>query len=322
MPRDLLALRFLIVAGKGGVGRTTVAAALATLAAARGRRTLLVQVNAKDRLGVILGGPPVGELVVNVRPNLDCVNMNPTAALRQYGLMILRYESLYRAVLENRMVKGFLRAIPGLDDYSMLGKAWWHAVDQRGPDGRPRYDLVILDAPATGHAVTMLRLPQAILDTVPEGPLTQTARRVRELLHDAALTAMIIVTLAEDLPVSEARDLYNANERLLKIPLWAVVVNQLWPAVDRDGVAGIVGALERHGCAGDDPVLRPLCERARVGRARRQLNDRHLERLAIEVPVTQLYVPTIFRPSFGPTELAEVAAALAPQLASLGGEEP
>ncbi|HEY3359809.1 MAG TPA: ArsA-related P-loop ATPase [Polyangia bacterium] len=321
--RDLFSARFVIVAGKGGVGRTTVAAALATLAARRGKRTLLAQVNAKDRLTVLLGGTPVGDTVTTVQPNLDAVNMNPAAALRQYGLMILRYEAIYKAVLENRMVKGFLRAIPGLDDYSMLGKAYWHATEERDGAGRHKYDLVIFDAPATGHAVTMLRLPQAILETVPEGPLTQTARRVSELMHDAARTAMVIVTLAEDLPVSEARDFYRANEELLKLPLSAIVVNQLWPRVfdEVSGPGAVFRQLEKTGCGVGDPMLGPLCERARTAHERRRLNDRYLERLAIEVPVPQLHLPYLFRPQFGAAELTDLAGVLDEQLAALQAED-
>ena len=311
MPRDLLSLRMIVVAGKGGTGRTTVAAALALVAARRGRRTLLAQVNAKDRLGTLLG-VPVGEQVVPVREHLDAVNMNPTAALREYGLMILRYETIYKAVLENRMIKGFLRAIPGLDDYSMLGKAWWHTTEVNGA-GRPKYDLVVVDAPATGHAVTMLRLPQAILDTVPEGPLTATARRVRELMTDAAQCALLVVTLAEDLPVAEAIDLYRQNEQLLKMPLGAVVVNQLWPD-DFGGDESIFGAIERTGCGHADPVLAPLCERAHVTRSRRRLNEQYLEKLRQSIPVPQLRLPRLFQPQFGAAELRTLEDVLAAQL--------
>jgi len=311
MPRDLLSLRMIVVAGKGGTGRTTVAAALALVAARRGRRTLLAQVNAKDRLGTLLG-VPVGEQVVPVREHLDAVNMNPTAALREYGLMILRYETIYKAVLENRMIKGFLRAIPGLDDYSMLGKAWWHTTEENAA-GRPKYHLVVVDAPATGHAVTMLRLPQAILDTVPEGPLTKTARRVHELLGDASRCAMLLVTLAEDLPVAEAIDLHHQNEQLLKIPLGAVVANQLWPA-DFDGGDGIYEVLERSGCAHADAVLEPLCERARITHARYQLNQHYLEVLRREILAPLWRLPLLFRPTFGTAELEEIADLLAAQL--------
>jgi anion-transporting ArsA/GET3 family ATPase len=311
MSRELLGLRFVVVAGKGGTGRTTVAAALAQLAARRGRRTLLAQVNAKRGLETLLG-VPVGEQVVRVGERLDAVNMNPAAALHQYGLMVLRYETIYKAVLENRMIKGFLRAIPGLDDYSMLGKAWWHTTEEDTP-GHLKYDLVVLDAPATGHAVTMLRLPQAILDTVPEGPLTNTARRVRELLTDASQCALLVVTLAEDLPVAEAIDLYQQNERLLRIPVGAVVVNQLWPD-DFSGDENIFGCIERTGCMHADPVLAPLCERARVTRARRRLNEQHLEQLRQGIPAPQLKIPLLFRPQFGAAELREVSDALAAQL--------
>jgi anion-transporting ArsA/GET3 family ATPase len=315
MSRDLLALRFLVVAGKGGTGRTTVATALALLAARRGRRTLLAQVNAKSRLEPLLG-VPVGEQVVRVRERLDAVNMNPTAALHEYGLMVLRYETIYKAVLENRMIKGFLRAIPGLDDYSMLGKAWWHTTEADAR-GRPKYDLVVLDAPATGHAVTMLRLPQAILDTVPEGPLTKTARRVHELLTDASQCALLVVTLAEDLPVAEAVDLHHQNEKLLKLPLAAVVVNQLWPD---DFGGGIFGTIERSGCAHADAVLEPLCARARITRSRRRLNELYLETLRQEIPAPQLHLPLLFRPSFGAEELEDIADLLDAQLPPGNGE--
>jgi len=231
--------------------------------------------------------------------------------------MVLRYETLYKAVLENRMIKGFLRAIPGLDDYSMLGKAWWHTTETDAA-GRLKYDLVVLDAPATGHAVTMLRLPQAILDTVPEGPLTKTARRVRELLTDASQCAMLLVTLAEDLPAAEAIDLHRQNERLLKVPLGAVVVNQLWPG-DFDGGGSIYGVLERSGCAHADPVLEPLCERARITRARRLLNERYLETLRQEIRAPQVRLPRLFRPTFGAAELDEIADQLATQLPPANG---
>src|SRR5262249_7903683 len=159
------------------VGRTTIAMALAVHLAGRGRRTLFYQANAKGRHTDLLGGPPPGEEIRQVRDNLWTVNTNAAAALHEYGLMVLRYEAVYRMVMENRVSRALVRAIPGLDDYSILGKLWYHTTEE--VRGHPRFDTIVFDAPATGHAVTMLRIPHSILEAVPDGPLTRDAVKVR-----------------------------------------------------------------------------------------------------------------------------------------------
>ena len=202
-------MRFIVIGGKGGVGRTTVSAALATVLARQGKRVLLAHVRTQLRMDRLLGCGVIDETIRHVEPNLWAVNMNPRAALRERGMMVLKLESVYRAVMENRLVKHFLRAIPSLDEYSMLGKAWFHTTEQR-PDGTPRFDTVIFDGPATGHLLTMLRIPQVTLETVPDGPLTADASLIRDLLVDPVRTALWIVTLAEEIPVTEAEDLLRA----------------------------------------------------------------------------------------------------------------
>ena len=159
---DLLDKRLVLVLGKGGVGRSTVAAAIAAAAAKRGRRTLLFQANASDRFGDLLGGGTVVQTSpTRLRDNLYAVNTNPSVALEEYGLMILKFRRVYRMVFENRVTKYFLRAIPGLDEYSILGKAWYHTTEQ--DSGRPSWDNVVFDMPASGHTLSMLRIPRAIL---------------------------------------------------------------------------------------------------------------------------------------------------------------
>src|SRR4051812_1899794 len=151
---SLLERRFIVLSGKGGVGRTTVAAALARAAADAGKRVLIAQASAAERLGRLFGRfGPVGTAVVTLAPGIEAVNMTPQSALHEYIIMMLRSELVYRALFENRAVRGFLGAIPGLDAYAMLGKAWWHTTEVLpGLPARPRYDLVILDGPASGHA--------------------------------------------------------------------------------------------------------------------------------------------------------------------------
>ena len=167
--------KFLFVVGKGGVGKTTVSAALALAAVKAGKRVLVAQCNAKDRMGRLLSVDPIGPQIRQVAPGLDAVNMEPQAALEEYGLMVLKVRALYKLVFENRFVSAFLRGTPGLEAWAMLGKAQHHALEQ--VHGQDRYDLVIVDAPATGHGLDLLRVPKVIVHVAPPGLLRREAER-------------------------------------------------------------------------------------------------------------------------------------------------
>ena len=159
----------MIVTGKGGVGKSTVSAALALLAARAGKRVLVCEVNAQERVAPLLGAPRTGGTVREALPGLFTVNVTPHDAMREYGIMVLRFKAIYDAVFENRLVRYFLRVVPSLAELVVLGKIL-HEV-RAEERGRPRWDLVVVDAPATGHAVQLLRVPSALVDTVPGGPL-------------------------------------------------------------------------------------------------------------------------------------------------------
>ena len=147
----MIDLKFVIVSGKGGVGRTTVAATLARVAAAAGKRVLVAESTTTDRLARMFGhSEPLPSKITTLAPGIDAVNVTPASSMQEYGVKILRSELVTRAVFENRAVRGLLSAIPGLDGYAILGKVWWHTTET--VDGRPRYDLVIFDGPASGHA--------------------------------------------------------------------------------------------------------------------------------------------------------------------------
>ncbi|MSP60950.1 MAG: hypothetical protein EXR72_11515 [Myxococcales bacterium] len=309
----LLDLRLIIVAGKGGVGRTTVAAALASAAARRGKRVLLAQTKSKERLSKLLGGPRVESEVVQVRERLWAVNITPEAALREYGLMILKSSLVYRAVFENRLAKAFIRAIPGVEDYSMLGKVWFHTTEEEG--GRPRYDLVILDGPATGHAITLLQVPQAILEAVPEGPLTRDARSAQDLLSDGKRTRMALVTLAEDLPVNETIELSVRAREQVGIHLGPLIVNQLYPPRFVSGPSARALDLLPERC--DDEPLDALLQRSRIAQRRRAMNDRYLEKLRTSLPLGQAHLPYLFAPDFGAETLDDLSLRLEAQLLQL-----
>jgi Mrp family chromosome partitioning ATPase len=299
--------RFLVLSGKGGVGRTTVAAALARAAANTGRRVLIAQASAAERLGRLFGHPgAVGTDITTLAPGVDAVNMTPQSALHQYGLMVLHSELVYRALFENRAVRGFLGAIPGLDAYAMLGKAWWHTTELVG--GRPRYDLVILDGPASGHATLMLRIPQAILDAMPKGPLARDARAIRALLSDPARAALVIVTLAEDLPARETAELAAAARGPLGISLGPVIVN----AVPTDALSDpqVAGVLDPLAPPTGNPALDATLRMAASVRAHRRVADEVLERLRKDPGQPLLTLPRLATADIGPEQIALLAARL------------
>jgi len=303
--------RLVLVVGKGGVGRSTVAAAIAGECARRGKRTLLFETNANDRFGAYFDKPPVGTQIVELAPNLHAVNTNPAAALEEYGLMILKFRSVYEMVFENRVTKAFLRAIPGLDDYALLGKCWYHSTEEKR--GQPVWDTIVFDLPASGHSVSMLRVPQVIVDTVPEGPLTRDARTVKELLADPARTAAVLVTLAEEMPVNEAIEL-EAKLGALGIVPQHVIANQIYPAhFVAPPVAKVVDAL-----AADAQLASPLRElatHAELARDRRALNDRYLTELARRTRVKVTELPLVFAPQLEQVHVRQLGAILATTLA-------
>jgi anion-transporting ArsA/GET3 family ATPase len=314
MATPLLDLRFVILSGKGGVGRTTVAAALARAAAARGKRVLVAQTDAVERLGHMLGHPtPVPATVTSLAPGISAVNMTPRESLHEYGLMVLRYEAVYRALFDNRFVRGFLSAIPGLDAHAMLGKAWWHTTEVEAGHGRlagrPKYDLVILDGPASGHAAAMLRIPRSIAEAVPAGPLLRDARAIMATLSDPAQTAMVIVTRPEELPASETVELATIARRELGINLGPLIVNALPPG--RLAAEPVASLLDRVGEAADDELLaRTLAmaagERARFDRARAVMAG-----LAVNPGLPLVTLPWLPSTNLGLREIDRFASALA-----------
>lgn len=309
----LIDRRLILVVGKGGVGRSTVAAAIAGQAARAGKKTLLFETNANDRFGRYFGKPAVGTEPAQLAPNLWAINATPASALEEYGLMILKFKTVYDMVFENRVTKAFLRAIPGLDEYALLGKVWFHTTEEKR--GKPVWDTVVFDMPASGHAYSMLRIPWVIVDTVPEGPLTRDARTIKALLTDPARTAAVLVTLAEEMPVNEAIELEGKLSALGIVPQ-RLVANQIFPSHFPPGSpsSSVLDAL-----LGDPNAIRisgiiaalgsPLAEitgHASLSRDRRALNERYLAELRkrAKTPVTEL--PNLFATALGPEHIAQL----------------
>jgi len=264
--------RFLFVTGKGGVGKTTVSASLARALSRSGRRVLLAATDAA----------PYRELLPNARWEDDpqpygersfSVRLEADAALREYGRLLIKPRLARQALFENRYVQGFLSALPGLPQWAVLGKAWYHASESE--HGTPRFDSVVFDAPATGHGLELLRLPKAIAELAPNGLLRRDAELCWQLLQDPARCCICLVSLPEELPTNETSELAEKIQNELGLRLGALLVNRALPLVfspeEREQLAPLADLKpEREGDATLRAAgLRAVAERVQTDSLRR-----------------------------------------------------
>jgi anion-transporting ArsA/GET3 family ATPase len=296
----LLDRRLVVFTGKGGTGKSTLSAALALAASKRGKRVLVCEVTARERVSEMLGRPASGPQIHELLPNLYSVHVRPPEAMREYALMILRYETLYNLVFENKVVRYFLTAAPSLAEIVMLGKVYWHAAREM-ERGRPRWDLVVLDAPATGHGLTLLTVPDVFLSIVSEGPLARDMREMQALLKDPARCRTCIATLPEEMPANEAIELHRALDRH-GLPQGALFLNGVF--------APRFTPQERTQVARGGPLLAAAADAVESHEARADLSVRYEQLLRAEVPLPLVTVPYLFDRSFGLPSIEKVASAI------------
>ncbi len=247
-----------VVMGKGGVGKSMTALALALGLWRQGKRVLLCQVHTADAHGPLLG-VTVGQEVTEARPNLHVVNIEPASARREYVMMILKFRTLYDAVFENRFTQYFLRFIPSLAELNITGKIWFHAQETEGT--RRKYDHIVVDAPATGHGVTLMKVARVISATAPNGPLKQQTAEMAAVFEDPTRTALHVVTTPDELSVMETLELLARLNKDHVGPLGVAALNRVPPQLFPNGARAFEPLLA-------DPALqahaRAVLERAQL----------------------------------------------------------
>jgi anion-transporting ArsA/GET3 family ATPase len=309
----------LIVAGKGGVGKTTMAAALARMASKTGRSVLIVELEGKSGLTGAFGmrhdlGYDEVELQAAHLPDQGAVRarrITPDDALVEY-LEDHGLKRVSKRLVSSGVVDVVSTAIPGIRDVLVLGKI-------KQLEREERADLIVVDAPATGHAITFLTSASGMVSAARGGPLRTQAADVVELLADPSRCRVILVTLPEDMPVSETIESAFTLEDKAGIQLGPVIVNATDPVPQ-----GLERPVQEAAAGLDvDPDLVATLEEARIFRLERHaVSAAQIDRLARDLPLPQLMAPTVDSQSIGPAETDLLAGALADAIGALEPEEP
>ena len=313
--RPLLARRLVVVTGKGGTGKTTVAAALALAAAARGRRVLVVETGRDENMPRLLGhrGGPVGHAGARTPSGPWVMRIDPYEALAEYLNLQLGVPGVVTRLLKQKGFRALLDASPGWRELVTLGKVW-HLEQARDGD-RPRFDWLVVDAPATGHGLTFLDVPRVVVSAIRSGPLRRHARWVEELVRDPERTLLLPVALGEELPARETTELVTRLRGQVGVALDRVVVNAMQPAPFPPELPDLdqrLAALPET----PGPTPRTWAACAAHLASRHALNRRFSDEIAVETALPVVELPLLASGVRGPDDLGSLAAAL------LAGEGP
>ena len=314
MSGSLLERRLLFVTGKGGVGKTTVAAALALLAARTGRRTLVCEVDAKGTLAAAYETGPLRFEPRQIEDRLFAMAMNTEDSLREYVGLQLRVPLLARVRPLARTLDFVATAAPGVREILTVGKLCYEVREQH-------YELVVVDAVASGHIVGQLTAPQTIQELVHVGMVSDQTRWMLEILEDPVVTGLVIVTTTEEMPVVETIELAGRVQDETKVELAAVVVNRVLPELFGRAEEGVFERLrapepaaQLRAAAG--PGVDEVLDAAELAVSLRRRRAEHLAALrdALPAALPTLYVPELFARAAGMRATSQVAEALAEEL--------
>lgn len=302
---DFLNRRLIIVAGKGGVGKTTVAVALGIAAARGGKNALIAETGGADAVGPLFGHGRLGNEPQQIAPRIQGATIDPKAELANYVQEHIGGGFIANRITGATLFEAVAEAAPGLREIMTLGRIWrWER--ERTDAGTPRYDLIVVDGPATGHGLSLLSQPQALVDMLRAGPLVGQIHDVQILLRDPEKTRLLPVTLPEELPVNETILLVRRARRDLRMTMDSVVVNAVYPDrfLDKDGAR--IAELADKPPSGD-PSVRAALAVARTQIRQRERQAVHIDRLTETVDLPMIHIPFFFKNDMGLRDVERIA---------------
>jgi anion-transporting ArsA/GET3 family ATPase len=303
---EMLEKRLLFVTGKGGVGKSTVAASLGLAAAARGKRTIVCEIGSQEHTSRLFNRAQVGFHEVQLEDNLWTISIDPDESMREYVLLQLKVRAMRDLLFRSRVFSYLTAATPGLKELVTIGKIWeLSQLDRKVRKGR-KYDLVIVDAPATGHGIGFLQTPRTFANIARVGPIHAQAQELDRFITNHASTGTAIVSLPEEMPVNETASLERELREEIGVSVDRVYMNALYPERFSNGEAErlegerpqATGAVREALRAAVSEHRRARSQRAQLARLRRQ----------VSTPVKSL--PFIFQPELGVEDARELAAKL------------
>jgi anion-transporting ArsA/GET3 family ATPase len=299
--------RLLFVTGKGGVGKSTVAIALGSLAARNGLRTVVAEVSGQERAQHTWSRNGERFREVRLAENLHAISIDPQHAMEEY--LDVKVGALGHALSSSRLFNAFAMATPGMRELLTMGKVWELAQMKRRTRGGAPYDLVVVDAPASGHGLALLRTPRTFANIARVGPIAHQAETIADTIADRSVTGVVAVATAEEMPVNETISLAQALADDFDLDL--VVLNGLYPLrFEKDELGALTSALERTRSRRSRSALRAaLAEQARAENQRQQR-----ERLKDQLDTRLVDLPYLFVEQLGPEQMEQLADEVAEQL--------
>ena len=326
---EFLAPKVLIVSGKGGVGKTTVAAALAVVAARAGHKVCIAEVDRKGTLPRLFGGADLTYTPREMSPGIWGMNIVPENSLAEYLEVQYHMKRISKVFSTTHFVDYITTAAPGLKDILVLGKIWY--LEQDRSDSDMIFDTIIVDAPAAGHMLTFLSAPMGLSDALRVGPVRKQSDWLIEMLRDPNRTRVHLVTLAEEMPVTETLETSAALENKIGIDSGTVFANAVYTPlltpeeeeafvrIQNEGCDELVAAAEGVGLTLEQDDLDELVGYGRFLQARRAIQQSHLNELraGIHEPVVEL--PFLFSAGLALPDIETLADSIEAEVADLDG---